>query len=61
MRQLKRSIAKANMRALGATRLFARPAGRHSSKFARLWRDYIDHPITPRHRARETRTRRASV
>lgn len=45
MRELKRSIAKANMRGLGMTQLFKRRPGqghRHSSKFSRYWREYLD-------------------
>ena len=45
MRELKRSIAKANMRGLGMTQLFRRHPGqgrRHSSKFSRYWREYMD-------------------
>lgn len=41
MREIKRSIAKDHMRAQGVTRLFKRLDGRHSSKFARHWREYI--------------------
>ena len=45
MRELKSSVAKANMRSLGMTQLFKRRPGegrRHSSKFSRYWREYLD-------------------
>lgn len=59
MRQLKRSIAKANMRDAGLRKI--------NRMFAPMWRNWITPPVWARsiiagkRRARETRTRRASA
>jgi hypothetical protein len=52
MRELKRSIAKANMRVMGIRHLFKHTHGRGTSFFARNWREHVTPIKAARRRAK---------
>lgn len=62
MRELKRSIARANMRALGMEKIHKKRGGGKKapaqSFFARCWRDYVYNDVLYRERRRKAHAKR---